>query len=111
MLSAAAACPEADTVALEWLEVVLEAELSEEGEAGEPMDLPATWPALGSNSFSFMADILKRGEFVSLGFFWWGWGVCERTFLVGSGILAMSNYICCSKSAESVNQQIRVCVK
>ena len=60
---------EEEEVALEWLEVVLEAELSEEGEVGEPMDLPATWPALGSNSFSFMADILKRGGFVSLGFF------------------------------------------
>jgi len=47
---------------------LLEAELSEEGEAGEPMDLPATWPALGSNSFSFMADILKKRRVVSLVF-------------------------------------------
>ena len=59
---------EEEEVVLEWLEVVLEAELSEEGEAGEPMDLPATWPALGSNSFSFMAVILKKRRVVSLVF-------------------------------------------
>lgn len=42
----------------EWLDVVLEAELSEDGDDGDPIDLPEAWPWFWSNSFSFIADII-----------------------------------------------------